>query len=285
MQGRPTVIQRRPGVPGIELREVAEPDPAQGAVLIQAIALGVCGTDREIIEGSYGTPPPGEDHLILGHESLGCVIDAPLSGGLRPGDHVTCIVRRPDPIPCPNCAVGEWDMCQNGQYTEHGIKELHGFGAEHYRMHNQFVVKVDASLGLSGVLMEPASIIAKAWHHIEQIGRRARWTPGRVLVTGAGPVGLLAALFAAQRGLEVHVLDRVTTGPKPQLVESLGATYRLGCKLHAHPGAGTSVRDFTAPGARTSVGTCVTASRPRYASWDFRAAWSDSSWVGSLTSV
>ncbi len=42
------------------------------------------------------------------------------------------------------------------------------------------------------------------------------------------PIGLLAALLAAQRGLEVHVLDRVTDGPKPQLVADLGATYHSG---------------------------------------------------------
>jgi threonine dehydrogenase-like Zn-dependent dehydrogenase len=217
-----------PGRPGIQLAEVDEPPPEDGEILVQAMALGVCGTDREIIEGRYGTAPPGHDRLIIGHESLGRVVEAPVESGLTPGDHVAGIVRRPDPVPCPNCAVGEWDMCQNGRYTEHGIKGLHGFGAERFRLQSRFVVKVDAALGLTGVLLEPASIIAKAWYHIEQIGRRARWTPRRVLVTGAGPVGLLAALFARQRDFEVHVLDRVTSGPKPQLVADLGATYHTG---------------------------------------------------------
>jgi threonine dehydrogenase-like Zn-dependent dehydrogenase len=59
--------------------------------------------------------------------------------------------------------------------------------------------------------------------------RRASWQKrGRALVTGAGAVGLLAALLAAQRGLEVHVLDRAESGPKPDLVRALGATYHLG---------------------------------------------------------
>ena len=49
-----------------------------------------------------------------------------------------------------------------------------------------------------------------------------------MLVVGAGPIGLLAALIGVQRGLEVHVLDRVTAGPKPALVEELGATYHTG---------------------------------------------------------
>jgi hypothetical protein len=49
------------------------------------------------------------------------------AGGLNKGDLVVGIVRRPDPVPCPNCAVGEWDMCRNGQYTERGIKQIDGY--------------------------------------------------------------------------------------------------------------------------------------------------------------
>lgn len=214
-----------PGKPGVSLADVAEPAPTEGDVLIEAIALGVCGTDREIIAGSYGRAPPGHQQLILGHESLGRVLEASPGSGLVPGDHVAGIVRRPDPVPCPNCAAGEWDMCQNGLYTEHGIKELHGFGAERYRLPSRFVVKVDRALRGAGVLLEPASVVAKAWHHIERIGQRARWTPRRVLVTGAGPIGLLAALLASQRGYEVELLDRVTGGPKPRLAAALGTTY------------------------------------------------------------
>jgi threonine dehydrogenase-like Zn-dependent dehydrogenase len=83
-------------------------------------------------------------------------------------------------------------------------------------------------LGGCGVLLEPASVVAKAWDHIDRIGARAHWQPERVLVTGAGPVGLLAALLGKLRGLDVHVLDRVTNGPKPHLVAKLGATYHTG---------------------------------------------------------
>jgi threonine dehydrogenase-like Zn-dependent dehydrogenase len=76
--------------------------------------------------------------------------------------------------------------------------------------------------------MEPTTIVAKAWDHIERIGSRYVFEPERVLVTGAGPIGLLAAMLGAQRGLEVHVLDQVTEGPKPKLVEDLGGTYHSG---------------------------------------------------------
>ncbi|MBX6313265.1 MAG: glucose 1-dehydrogenase [Isosphaeraceae bacterium] len=210
------------------LEEVPEPPAEDGSVLVEVLAVGVCGTDLEIVQGRYGWPPPGRERLILGHEALGRVQEAPADSGLRAGDLVVGIVRKPDPVPCPNCAVGEWDMCRNGQYTEHGIKQLDGFCAERYRIEPPFAVKIDPKLERLGVLLEPASILAKAWEHIERIGRRATWEPKRVLVTGAGPIGLLAALMGVQRGLEVHVLDRLTTGPKPALVRDLGATYHTG---------------------------------------------------------
>ena len=218
-----------PGHPGsARLEQIAEPALDDGAVLVETVAVGVCGTDREILSGLYGTAPSGRDRLVLGHESLGRVLEAPADSGLHAGDLVVGIVRRPDPVPCQACAVGEWDMCRNGRYTEHGIKGLDGFCRERFRLPLPSVVAVDRALALRGVLLEPASIVAKAWDQIDRIGSRSRWTPHRVLVLGAGPVGLLAALFGVLRNLDVHVLDRVTTGPKPVLVRTLGATYHTG---------------------------------------------------------
>jgi glucose 1-dehydrogenase len=221
-----TVIPLQAG--SARLDEVAEPSSEEGALLVQTLAVGVCGTDLEISQGEYGWAPPGRDRLVLGHESLGRVLEAPAGSGLAAGDLVVAIVRQPDPEPCVSCAAGEWDMCRNGRYTEHGIKQLDGFMRERYRIHPDHVVRLDPALERTGVLLEPTSVVAKAWDHIERITARAVWSPEVVLVTGAGPIGLLAALLGVQRGLEVHVLDRVTTGPKPGLVADLGATYHTG---------------------------------------------------------
>ena len=215
-----------PGVPD-SLRLTDEwPEPAteEGAILVEALAVGICGTDHEIIAGHYGEAPPGQERLVLGHESLGRVVEDP-TGTLQKGDLVAGIVRHPDPVPCSNCAVGEWDMCRNGQYTEHGIKALSGFARDRWRVQPKFAVGLHPILASVGTLLEPTSVVAKAWDHIDRIGSRAEWKPQNVLVTGAGPIGLLAALLATQRGLAVHVLDLATTGPKPDLVRSLGATY------------------------------------------------------------
>jgi len=202
-----------------------EPDVNEGSVLVEAVAVGVCGTDVEIVEGKYGWAPPGKERLVLGHESLGRVIDPGSRSSFKKGDLVVGIVRRPDPVPCANCAVGEWDMCRNGQYTERGIKEIQGFMSERWRIEPEYAIKVDSTLGVLGVLLEPTTVVTKAWAHVVSVGVRAFWEPRNVLVTGAGPIGLLAALIGKQRGLDVHVLDRATTGAKPEIVRSLGATY------------------------------------------------------------
>ncbi len=215
-----------PGVKdSLELLEMDEPAESEGEVLVETLAVGLCGTDKEIVSAQYGEAPPGAKHLVLGHENLGRVVSAPEGSGLAEGDLVVGIVRRPDPVPCEACAAGQWDMCRNGKYTEHGIKGLNGFARERYRADADALVKLDRGLEDIGVLLEPTTIVAKAWQHAEAIGQRAFYAPKVAVVTGAGPVGLLAALLATQRGLEVHVYDRVTDGPKPDLVRDLGATY------------------------------------------------------------
>lgn len=207
------------------LTTLAEPVPDAGELLVDGLALGICATDREIVAGEYGSPAPGRRRLILGHESLGRVRAAPPGTGFAAGDLVVGMVRRPDPHPCGACAHGEFDMCRNGEYTERGIRGRDGYGAERWTVEADYAMKLDPALERIGVLIEPTSIVAKAWEHAMRIGGRAPFAPRRALVIGAGPIGLLAALLGVQRGLEVHVLDRVTGGLKPKLVEALDATY------------------------------------------------------------
>ncbi|MGK5531347.1 glucose 1-dehydrogenase [Streptomyces sp. URMC 129] len=216
----------RPPQPGsLGLSDLPEPEPGAGELLVDALAVGVCGTDREIIAGAYGRAPEGRERLVLGHESLGRVRGAPADSGFTAGDLVVGVVRRPDPVPCEACAHGEFDMCRNDGYTERGILGRDGYAAEVWTVESGYAIRLDPGLARVGVLMEPTSVVAKAWEQVERVGARAWFAPRRVLVTGAGPIGLLAALLGAQRGLDVHVLDRVTDGPKPALVADLGATY------------------------------------------------------------
>ncbi|WDT75931.1 MAG: glucose 1-dehydrogenase [Candidatus Manganitrophus sp.] len=224
-----TVEPKKTGTARFE--EIPEPDAGEGSVLVEAVAVGVCGTDVEIVEGKYGWAPPGKRRLVLGHESLGRVIDPGVSRSLKKGDLVVGIVRRPDPVPCPNCAVGESDMCRNSRYTERGIKEIDGFMSERWRIEPEYVMKIDPSLGILGVLIEPTTVITKALEQVVTIGQRSFWEPKTALVTGAGPIGLLAAFRLSLHELDVHVLDRAESGPKPELVRALGATYHTGSVL------------------------------------------------------
>jgi threonine dehydrogenase-like Zn-dependent dehydrogenase len=218
-----TVIPGQQGT--VSITDMPEPPPGDGPVLVETQAIGICGTDLEIIHGDYGWAPPGQERLIIGHESLGRVAEAAPETGFGAGDLVVGIVRRPDPAPCAPCAAGDWDMCTNGNYTERGIKARHGFASERYRIHPEYLVAVDPALGILGVLLEPATVVAKAWDHIEKIGARATWAPEKVLVTGAGPIGLLAALLSVQRGFDTYVVDQVIDGQKPEMVRRLGASY------------------------------------------------------------
>jgi threonine dehydrogenase-like Zn-dependent dehydrogenase len=227
----------QPGKSGTaRIDELAEPEPGENDLVVDGLALGVCGTDREIVAGEYGWAPPSRDRLILGHESFGRVRHAPAGSDFSPGDLVVGVVRRPDPLPCGACAHGEFDMCRTGDYTERGIKQIDGYAAERWTVEQDYAVKLDARLAEAGVLMEPTTVVTKAWEQVDRIGARGWYDPKRVLVTGAGPIGLLAALLGVQRGLDVHVLDRVTAGPKARAVTALGATY------HHDPVAGVAAK-------------------------------------------
>jgi glucose 1-dehydrogenase len=218
-----TTLPLRPG--SLAVVEVPDPTPHHGDLLVDGLAVGVCGTDREIARGDYGWAPPGHDRLVLGHESLGRVRTAPDGSGFAPGDLLVGVVRRPDPEPCGACAHGEFDMCRNGRYTERGIKQIDGYASEQWTVEAEYAVRLPDRLEDVGMLMEPTTVVAKAWEQVERVGARAWFEPRSVLVTGAGPIGLLAALLGRQRGLDVHVLDLATTGPKPQLVHAVDAHY------------------------------------------------------------
>jgi threonine dehydrogenase-like Zn-dependent dehydrogenase len=224
----------RPGIPNsAQMIDLAAPDKSEGRILVRSCVVGICGTDLEIIEGGYGEAPPGDENLVLGHESLGEVVEAPGVTGFAPGQLLVGIVRRPDPEPCDHCALGEWDMCRNGLYSECGIKQRHGYAREFYRLEPEFAVPVKQSLRDLGVLLEPASVVAKACslalHFLKRTGVPAQ----TALITGAGPIGLLAALASRQYGLETYVVDIVDSGPKPDLVRDLGA--------HDHAGPATDL--------------------------------------------
>jgi threonine dehydrogenase-like Zn-dependent dehydrogenase len=224
------------------VRLVDHPEPRISRpteVKIRMLEIGICGTDREICSFQYGTPPAGSDYLVLGHESLGEVIEVG-SGVTRvsPGDLVVTMVRRPCPhAHCPACRATRQDFCLTGDYRERGIKESHGFIAEFVVDDEQYMIIVPQELRDVGVLVEPITVVAKALTEAWKIQQRLPWVATTVLragvargqkavVLGAGPVGLLGAMGMRALGFETFVYSRSTApNPKAALAEALGAKY------------------------------------------------------------
>ena len=209
------------------------------SVRLRMLDVGICGTDGEICRFDYGgTPPPGEDHLVVGHEGLGRVAEVgPDVSGLAPGDLVVPMVRRPcDRRECGACRSGHQDFCETGAYTERGIVGAHGFLAEEVVEDERYLVRLAPELRGVGVLTEPLTIAEKAIRQFLDVRRRLPWLAEadeaellqdrRGLVLGAGPVGLLGCMLLRLRGLAVTVYSRgASDDPRAALVRRLGGTY------------------------------------------------------------
>jgi len=215
---------------------LTEPDD----VMLHVLDIGICGTDREICSFEYGSPPPGEDHLVIGHEALAEVVEVGSAvEDLRVGDLVIPTVRRPCPHPqCLSCRSGHQDYCYTGDFTERGIKEAHGYMAEYVVDIERNVVRVPPGLGEIAVLTEPLTIAEKALAQVLWLMQyRPPWldpaTPPAergnglsALVLGVGPVGLLGAMTLSVAGFRTFVYSReLPPSPRTDLVGSVGATY------------------------------------------------------------
>ena len=230
---RVTAAAVQPGIaihPGqansLHLTDIPRGEPGAGEVLMRVRQVGICGTDRELIHGSFGTAPAGEASLVLGHEMLGEVkaVGADVLD-FEPGQLVTATVRRPDG--CPSCEAGQPDMCQWLNYTERGIAGLHGFMTESVVEDARWVVGVPHELTHIGILVEPLSVVEKALRQASLIQRRIQsWNPKTALVLGAGPIGLLGTLLLRSRGMDVVTMAR-RPGPHmaAEIVEAAGARY------------------------------------------------------------
>jgi glucose 1-dehydrogenase len=225
-----------------ELVEFDTPSPAAGEYLVRVLEVGVDGTDREIEEGKYGEGPDGERTLILGHECLGVIEDG--GGGdadaLRPGALVVPTVRRACPQSCPNCRAGSYDFCSTGDYRERGIKEAHGYMCEHFTERGEHLIPIPAELRDVAVLLEPFSIIERTYRLIDQVQERLVWEPERAIITGAGSMGVIAALLGGIRDLKLLVYSR---GEQPDTItrtlEQVGCTYVDSEKRTLQEAAGT----------------------------------------------
>jgi len=203
--------------------EVPAVRAGEGEVLLRSLEVGVCGTDREIVEGLFGIPPEGDTILVLGHEAL-AVVECD-GHGFTQGDLVTAIVRR-SCTRCAACEEGFPDSCLTGEYRERGITRLHGFAREVVAEDPAQLIPIPRSLGRLGVLAEPASICARGIRHARAIGGRQPWELQRALVIGAGAIGMLSTYLLRLSGLDVWTASRgACSDPRTQLVSACGARY------------------------------------------------------------
>jgi threonine dehydrogenase-like Zn-dependent dehydrogenase len=218
-----------------ELIDRPRPEPEPGEVLVKTVRVGLCGTDREIIRRGIPDVPPGEDHLVLGHEGLGRVesVHAKTDTDLRPGDLVSIMVRRGCGT-CNACLTDHADYCYTGEYTERGIHKIHGFFTEYFTEQPRYLVPVQPELEDLGVLAEPMSVSVKAYEVAKRLMDRVcfqgacsyQGVTEKALVAGHGPIGMLGAMMLLVEGFDVSVLGRRKPGDaQRQFIESLGARY------------------------------------------------------------
>jgi threonine dehydrogenase-like Zn-dependent dehydrogenase len=233
-------IAVNPAIKNIGIIDVPEPKLTTSTdVKLRMIEAGVCGTDKEICAFEYGTPPAGSADLIIGHESLGEVVEVGAKvTRVKTGDLVVPMVRRPCPHKtCPACRAGRQDFCFTGDFTERGIKERHGFMAQYVVDDEQYMNPVPCEMRDTAVLVEPLTIAEKALIQVSGVQQRLPWScprePGkaqahchRAVVLGAGPVGLLGAMALITRGFDTYVYAReAVPNLKASVVEMIGGTY------------------------------------------------------------
>jgi glucose 1-dehydrogenase len=218
---------------GVHMGRVPEPSPGPDEVKVRVLECGICGMDRAIVAGRYGTPPEGRADLVLGHENLGKVVQVGDSvRGLRVGDEVVATVRRGCGI-CRCCRTNRPDFCETGLFTERGIKGRDGYLAEFYVERPEHLVRVPRPHRLSAVLLEPLSVAEKAVLQARRVLDRAEVTPGTngarprtALVSGSGALGVLATLVLAEEGFEVSTADRLGDDtPTAKLLATIGARH------------------------------------------------------------
>src|SRR3954451_20455911 len=229
LPGKPNSVHLR-DIPVPRLTDQPHPHvcriPEGRAVLVKVLQIGVDATDREINEALYGNAPPGGEHLVIGHESFGEVVEVgDRVTEVRPGDLVSCTVRRPGGSLFDR--IGRNDLTSEEVYYERGINLCHGFLTEYFVDDAEYIVKVPTGLAHLGVLSEPASVCAKAIEQAFLAQQRLQvWHPRMAFVLGAGHIGLVATMMLRLRGWQVYTL---ATKPPPhrksEIVAAFGANY------------------------------------------------------------
>ena len=216
MQNRAAVMH---GTHDVRLEDVPVPEPGKDEVLVEIRAVGVCGSDVHYYEegriGSFVVEKP----LILGQESMGTVVALGDNATKHEiGDRVTLEPGVPDGT-CRECRAGRYNLCPNVRFF--ATPPIDGAFTNYVSINEDFAFSLPDGLSdNAGALMEPLSVGIWAC-------KKGGVTAGdHVLVTGAGPIGLLAMQVAfAQGATEVTLTD--VADERLEIARRLGATRAL----------------------------------------------------------
>lgn len=229
-----------PGQKNAFLTERPEPSvQAPDEIKLKILQVGICGTDREEVEGGRADPPPGSKELVIGHENFGRVVETGSAvKAVKVGDYAMFSVRRD----CEPCICGHHnDMCFKGEYTERGIKGRDGYQVEYAVDKERYIIPIPEAIKHIGVLAEPMSVSEKAVNESVRIqsaripgAKEETWLKDKqVLVAGLGPIGLLGAFILRLRGAKVLGLDIVDENTiRPSVLKEIGGIYVDGRKVN-----------------------------------------------------
>lgn len=175
----------------IEIRELPDPEPGEADLIIAPAAVGICGTDLHLAVGDY---PTGSFPVVPGHEFAGEVVA--VGSAVRdfaPGDRV-CVDPNVSCGSCAQCRAGATNLCPN--LVPIGVA-TNGACAELVRVPAKVAFRLPEGLDArTGALIEPLACVLHAASRIGPIDGQ------RVLIYGAGSIGLLATAYAKARGAQ-----------------------------------------------------------------------------------
>lgn len=219
---------------GVRIGDIQEPRLSDRGIYIRILWTGICGTDREIVNGvlPMASPPPGKREMILGHEAIGVVEKA--SKGLEDllGRYVILVNRRGCGR-CLNCLAGRADYCETGGFVEAGIKGLDGFMAEYVVDDPRYVVEVPRELLDVAVLAQPLSDLEKSIESVLAAQGRMIWSCDdgtyrcrRAVVIGTGPIGMLVSMLLKSYGFRVTIVNRRDLHPhEKNVISKIGVKF------------------------------------------------------------
>ena len=237
-------IVRHPSSKGPRWSPGPRPKPSKRRTLFRTVAVGIDGTDEGIATATNVALPKNSNELVLGHEALAEVVAPQPGGRLRQGDLVVPLVREGCGL-CAACRSGAVDLCRSDDYREHGIRGLDGFMQEFWLDREDHVVSVPKTVGKWGVLVEPLSIIVKAFDEARSVQSRLPWVratgfePKRALIVGSGSLASMAALLLRHKKIPTSVLDRhLSSAASAKLWRALGVKHLRRARMPKDPDEG-----------------------------------------------